>query len=464
MTFLDEFRAAVTAAAAAAPGDASVVLGMSDEDVVALVEAATELVQIGERSRLMGVGVVAARSSRDAGQGGLAQERGHRNAVAFVQEVAGTSRGEAARQVRLGQSLLETAQSEEVAAELDADVPPMEAPWHAPLDRALLDGALTSAQMDAISRGLGRPPEGADEAWRVACEQLAGVAGEYTVEDLGAAARAVRDQLDAEGAEARYLARHEKRSLRMWRDADGGLHAHIDFDDDGAALVTAVRDAAMRPRRGGPRFVDSEEAAKAQALADDPRSNEQLEYDLLMDVLRAGALADAETVFGTRQPGVRLVTVVEDGRVSGGHTEDGGHSLPAPAIEQAICNTGYTPVTVDACGNPLDVGREQRLFTPKQRIALAVRDGGCMWRGCGMPASYCEAHHIDEWAAHAGRTDIDRGILLCRFHHMNLHHHGHRITRDRGGPFVLHPPGGEPVPLHSRSPLRWLWDPPPRAA
>ncbi|GAB3281596.1 hypothetical protein GCM10027426_20520 [Microbacterium lacusdiani] len=83
-----------------------------------------------------------------------------------------------------------------------------------------------------------------------------------------------------------------------------------------------------------------------------------------------------------------------------------------------------------------------------------------MWRGCGMPASYCEAHHIDEWAAHEGRTDIDRGILLCRFHHMNLHHHGHRITRDRGGPFVLHPPGEEPVPLHSRSPLRWMWDPP----
>ncbi|MCD1269896.1 HNH endonuclease, partial [Microbacterium sp. MEC084] len=215
MTFLDDFRAAVTAAAAAAPGDASVVLGMSDEDVVALVEAATELVQIGERSRLMGVGVVAARSSRDAGHGGLAQERGHRNAVAFVQEVSGTSRGEAARQVRLGQSLVETAQSEEVPAEPDADVPPMEAPWHAPLDRALLDGVLTSAQMDAISRGLGRPPEGAEEAWRVACEQLAGVAGEYTVEDLGSAARAVRDQLDVEGAEARYLARHEKRSLRM---------------------------------------------------------------------------------------------------------------------------------------------------------------------------------------------------------------------------------------------------------
>jgi hypothetical protein len=463
MTFLSDFRERCDAAASIVPTDVAVVRALDDEEVVAMLHQANRLAKAAERAMALASGVIAERSARDAGHGGLAQARGHRNAVAFVQEVAGTSRGEAARQVRLGQSLVETAQSEEVPAEPDADVPPMEAPWHAPLDRALLDGALTSAQMDAISRGLGRPPEGAEEAWRVACEQLAGVAGEYTVEDLGSAARAVRDQLDAEGAEARYLARHEKRSLRMWRDADGGLHAHIDFDDDGAAFVTAVRDAAMRPRRGGPRFVDSEEAAKAQALADDPRSNEQLQYDLFLDIIRAGAVADAETVFGTRQPGVRLVSVLEDGRVSGGHTEDGGHSLPAPAIEQAICTTGYTPVTVDASGNPLDVGREQRLFTPKQRIALAVRDGGCMWHGCGMPASYCEAHHIDEWSAHKGRTDIDRGILLCRFHHMNLHHHGHRITRERGAPFVLHPPDGEPVPLHSRSPLRWMWDPPPRA-
>nr|BFF12105.1 hypothetical protein GCM10025699_34080 [Microbacterium flavescens] len=87
------------------------------------------------------------------------------------------------------------------------------------------------------------------------------------------------------------------------------------------------------------------------------------------------------------------------------------------------------------------------------------------WRGCDRPASYCEAHHIDPYAT-GGRTDVDRGILLCRFHHMELHHGGWRITRDGRADFVLHPPPGrgDPVILPPRLTLRRLWadlDPPP---
>jgi hypothetical protein len=217
---------------------------------------------------------------------------------------------------------------------------------------------------------------------------------------------------------------------------------------------------------GGPRFVDSAESERAADLTADERTNDQLAYDLFLDILRAGTLAEAETVFGTRQAGVRLVRVVDDATA---HTEDGLATLPGAVADQHVCESGYAPVTVDGRGNPLDVGREQRLFTPRQRIGLALRDGGCMWRGCERPASYCEAHHIDEWSADGGRTDIDRGILLCRFHHMNLHHHGWRITREGKGDFVLHPPGdrvGEAaIILRKRLPLTYAWagnDPPPR--
>ncbi len=177
--------------------------------------------------------------------------------------------------------------------------------------------------------------------------------------------------------------------------------------------------------------------------------------------------ADAESVFGARQPGVRLVQVVDaDGRGAPvAHSEDHVLSLPGSSIDQHICDTGIVPVTVDACGNPLDVGREQRLFTPKQRIALAIRDGGCRWRACDRPASYCESHHIDEWHRDQGRTDIDRGILLCRYHHMTLHHGGWWITRDGTGDFVLHHPSGETFPMRPRAALSYAWagiDPPPK--
>jgi hypothetical protein len=243
--------------------------------------------------------------------------------------------------------------------------------------------------------------------------------------------------------------------------------ASIAFDDEGGAFVDSIFAAALRPRRGGPRFVDAEESARAADLVADPRTNDQLSYDLLLDLLRAGAFADPEAVFGTRQAGVRLVRTVDGHGVPApvAMTEDGLTVLPAAVVERRICEAGSVPVTVDSCGNPLDVGRESRLFTPRQRIGLAIRDGGCRWTGCDRPASYCEAHHIDEWARDEGRTDIDRGILLCRFHHMQLHHGGWRITRHGTEGFVLHDRGGGQTVLHPRLPLRYAWgdvDPPPK--
>ena len=259
------------------------------------------------------------------------------------------------------------------------------------------------------------------------------------------AARTIRDLLDPDGAEARFLARYERRAFRTWLDQDGVRRASIAFDDEGGAYLDTIFAAALRPRRGGPRFVDPDERAHAADLAADPRTNDQLAYDLLIDLIRAGTLADPQTVFGTRQAGLRLVqTVTTTGAFGPAHTEDGLTVLPGSVAERRLCEAGSVAVTIDSCGNPLDVGREHRLFTPRQRIALALRDGGCRWTGCDRPASYCEAHHIDPYSQ-GGRTDIDRGILLCRFHHMQLHHGHWRITRHSTDHFILHDPDRKPV-------------------
>ncbi|MCS0499617.1 HNH endonuclease signature motif containing protein, partial [Protaetiibacter mangrovi] len=94
-----------------------------------------------------------------------------------------------------------------------------------------------------------------------------------------------------------------------------------------------------------------------------------------------------------------------------------------------------------------------RLFTEKQRTAMAARDGGCLM--CGRPPSWCEAHHIDHWDEHAGRTDIDSGVLLCRFCHLNIHNNRWRIRR-RDGDYLLEKPDPDGIlrhmPLPSRSP------------
>lgn len=164
---------------------------------------------------------------------------------------------------------------------------------------------------------------------------------------------------------------------------------------------------------------------------------------------------------GRRDPLGRMIAT--------GQAEDGGEALPGSVIDRALCQHGSIDVTVNTQGNPLDLGREQRLFTAKHKLALAIRDGGCAGIGCPVPAASCESHHIDH-VAHGGHTDIDRGILLCRFHHMQLHNNGWRIVRDGLGPFILVPPPGHRSPdgtetparqLHTKAPWSWAWDPPP---
>lgn len=454
------------------------VTAMTDAEVVAVLRETSEALQHVEQLRLIAVGVIATRSHREAGHSGAAQKEGHRNAASLVQKITGSSKADASRQVRVGEAMLggeatlgdgHPDAGDKTTWDADAAWQPLD--WRAPLRVARRDGRISTTQFDVIARGLGEPPvvdgipddqqrRDADDhiraAWAQAAEGLVAEAAERTAEELAAAARAIRDLLDPEGSEQRFLDRYKNRSFREWIDQYGVRRASIAYDDHGATLVSTLINAALRPRRGGPSFVDSEEQSKARALVDDPRTNEQLQYDLIIDLLRAGAFADAKDVFGTRQAGVRLVQVVDDGaRV--GYAEDGLTPVPDAMIDQHICDSGIVPVRVDACGNPLDVGREQRLFTPRQRVALAVRDGGCRWTGCDRPASYCESHHIDEWHRDGGRTDVDRGILLCRFHHMELHHGGWRITRDGRGDFHLHDPGGGVRALRARAFLSYAW-------
>lgn len=492
MAFITEVRAAFDALHDAIGDveavDVPAVAGrLSDDALVALIQHATVLVRAGESVRIAASGAVAARSTRDTGHDGLAQKRGHRSPVSLIQDLTGTTRAEAAKHVRLGEALTAVAEQPVdatagalVGGDGSTDAAPSATPprpWHAVLGDALLTGAITSTQHDAIYRGLGEPPEppsGASGdstvAWETAATQLIEEASVRTVEELRSAARTIRDLLDPAGAARRFEQRFDGRSFRTWIDRDGIRHGSIQFDDDGDAWVDAITATALRPRRGGPRFVDPTEKGRADDLAADSRTNDQLAYDLILDLLRAGALAEAETVFGTRQAGVRIVTTADAhaealaGEAAVGILEDTGASVPGWLVAQHTCSSGTITVIHDAQGNPLDLGREARLYSAKQRLALAIRDGGCRIPGCDRPASYCEAHHIDPYSE-GGRTDIDRGILLCRFHHMNLHHHGWRITRAGKDDFVLHIPGKPPVVLRERLSRRYAFgdlQPPPR--
>jgi hypothetical protein len=94
--------------------------------------------------------------------------------------------------------------------------------------------------------------------------------------------------------------------------------------------------------------------------------------------------------------------------------------ISAATAGMIACDSGVQPILLGARGEPLALGRRQRLFSAAQRKVLAVRDGGCAWPECTAPPAWTHAHHVIPWS-HDGPTDVDNGVLLCAFHHHLVH-------------------------------------------
>jgi len=225
------------------------------------------------------------------------------------------------------------------------------------------------------------------------------------------------------------------------------------FDPESAAHVRGYFDAMTSPRRGGPRFVDKAQKAEADAIANDPRTTEQLLLDTFVDTILVASEVSPSTMLGSRRASVRILVPATalgspgsdspERGIGHGHIEGFAEPVSIETVERHICNSGWTAVAFDDDGQCVNVGRDQRLFTTRQRVGLAARDSGCCWPGCERPPSWSESHHVNEWKAHQGKTDIADGILVCRFHHLLLHNRHWRIIRG-GGQYALVPPRTEP--------------------
>jgi hypothetical protein len=193
------------------------------------------------------------------------------------------------------------------------------------------------------------------------------------------------------------------------------------------------------------RFVGGDDEETAERILNDPRTIAQLASDTFLGLLQAGADADATRMLGTGAAAIRVL-VSQQTMVTGdgiGRVEATGAPLTAATVHRLSCDGAVTEVTVGALGQPLDVGYEHRTFTPKQRIALAIRDGGCRFGDCTHEPAMTEAHHIVPWSK-GGRTDLANGILLCKFHHLLIHNNGWEIYRTGTDYWLVPPPDVDP--------------------
>jgi hypothetical protein len=388
---------------------------------------------------------VAHRSRPELGYDGLAQRLGARTPQLLVQQTTGLSKREASVLVRIGSLLSEHAPEENAT------------PWLTDVLAAVGTGDLSVESAEVIRVSMGSPDDNVTAAeLSAAAAQLVHEASSLTLERLAARGRELRADLDLAGVLGREQALRDRRYLHVIPQSDGMTRISGLLDPESAAIIVASLDAATSPRRGGPRFVDPDAKARGEEVVADARSTEQLALDSFVELVRIGTLADPGTVLGARQPAVQVLVTLRDldARLGIGRIEGQDAALSIESVDRNVCAVGTVPILFDTDGYVVNVGRNQRLFTFRQRMALAARDGGCIFPRCDRPPSWTEAHHINEFR-NGGRTDLADGVLLCRHHHLLVHNNGWRVIRRGSSYFVVPPPGGpgshEPIPAPSKS-------------
>ncbi|WP_424466215.1 DUF222 domain-containing protein, partial [Pseudoclavibacter helvolus] len=221
-----------------------------------------------------------------------------------------------------------------------------------------------------------------------------------------------------------------------WGDGSTGNDADADVDVDwsGTGSDRLIVDGDTNVRDG---------STESDHPLEDTRTTPQRRIDALASVLAGYAESPNAPRIGGEAP--TLVVVTTDAGIAGGatrpedvpHLEHTGEPVPASFAAKLLCD-GFVRVARQAPnGEILDLGRRRRLFTTAQRRAIFTRDKHCRAPGCRAPVRWCETHHAQPWSE-GGPTDVDHGILLCSFHHHEVHRGHLNVTHGPDGRWHVH--------------------------
>lgn len=320
-------------------------------------------------------------------------------------------------------------------------------PRYPAVARALDEGSLSLPQAQSIVQVLEPAVPRADLNELAWAEQTLVTAATDPAEPLvpellTVQGRAYAALLDPDGVLPNAERQRAMRSLRTGVRRDGMWQTVIISPPEEGSALKATLDAHDGPRTPV-RFHDpdapAEEGADAAPLVDD-RTRPQRQHDVMMGMVRAHAGSDDAPTAGGEAPTLVFTGTIEayQAYVEGAtHRErtltiqHTGEVVPMETVGRLLCDARVQIAVTDERGHVLELGREQRLFNRAQRRALALRDGGCRGPGCRMPAAWCEAHHVVPWQI-GGPTDVDFGILVCNYHHHEIH--AGRLRVERAGP------------------------------
>jgi hypothetical protein len=215
---------------------------------------------------------------------------------------------------------------------------------------------------------------------------------------------------EADRARRRYLTIDKQ-------DAGGMSRFHGLLDPEARATLDAVLAKLAAPGMCNPDdeapCVDGEPTDAA--VQGDARSPGQRNHDALKAMGRA-VLASGELGRHNGLPATIIVTAtLQDLQSGAGVAATGGGSLlpMRDVIRLASQSHHYLVIYDKHTRQPLYCGRAKRFATPGQRIVLHALERGCTRPGCTAPAYWCQVHHVDDWVADNGETNINDLTLAC---------------------------------------------------
>ena len=342
------------------------------------------------------------------------------------------------------------------------------------LAQALAAGQLSTEHADTITRLLGvLPPDAHTDAETIL---LAAALAGATPRDLMLLLREIRHRVNPDTTTDAALRREEEQNLHLTEYGDGNLAVRGTLDPiSGAAVLAALlphaephgtedtrsparrladawvhlcsthqEDPTREPRRpelivltpadvltppdAQPSPTDADPAAAGagdRPRPVDPAAAVLAETRTLLDDPAVQTLACTGTL--------RRLVLAPAPRPTAGALDPA--SSAGPLWTRWIQGLrGILPAVITGPSAVLDLGRSRRLASRDQWLALVARDAGCVIPGCHAPPSWCDLHHLLEWHADHGPTDLTNLAMLCRHHHLDLHRRGQHLRThpDRG--------------------------------
>ena len=337
-----------------------------------------------------------------AAAGDIAEESGAKDASGWMRAELLVDKATARSQIKLAAGV---AKYERVAA-------------------GLAEGAMSLDKARVITQALDKietDPVASVEDLVLAEKLLVDYSSRLTANELRIVGNRILAEIDParfEDAEAQALLAEEERAqqktaLRIWDNHDGT----VGFD---GVLPVSV---GMRFKR----LVEAYAQPRKQHLLD--KGAPLPPWERLMGQGFARLLETIDPAGLPRHGGdattINVVISLEDlrkdlGTAMIGFDETNGTRISAAEVRRMACNATIIPWVLGGDSEVLDKGRDSRLFQPIQRKALRLQHKCCQAEGCDVPPEWCDAHHLDPWAA-GGKTNLKDGALLCLHHHRLAH-------------------------------------------